>query len=534
VKVAHDAIISQFKVNFANIPASRLVAKLRDDSHNCWGDCAANAAEMQAAIEEWHEAIKDSAPAPTDGGSTTAAPVVLETSESRALATELADTANPLKSNTVKLNTEAAMLNPPMVRKADSNGTYFYVPNNGTNTTLAATATTGGKANMNFKVPYTGSYRVFALVSAPNGNDNSMFVSIPGANVNNRVFEPAVNSKPEWNQVPNTFNLTAGTPYTIEFKQREDGFMVYSVIVTADPAFDGIEVENFFGVTLSFDVSQILKVPGSVFKIDVSDFDLYTYKFSRPRVVSSADVHVKDVKILVNGVYNPQHSTYTVVDTVIKSGANESAGTGYVKCADEGGTCAIPAGAQYEVLYGVMGGGSVTKTLAGGQSVGCNNGIFTDPAVGMAKSCYYKAFDSSFVSDYAMLVIKDKGPTMDKIKFSFGALEVAGGGTAGTTGGAAGGTGETSLTAFAATVYPISRTNCLTCHRTQYPQHSSDNLQMAHDSLVVGGFINFTNPENSKLVQKMRANHNCGSPSQCSALGDAYRNAITEWQRRRP
>ncbi len=30
---------------------SRLVMRLRDEFHNCWGDCAANAAEMQAAIE---------------------------------------------------------------------------------------------------------------------------------------------------------------------------------------------------------------------------------------------------------------------------------------------------------------------------------------------------------------------------------------------------------------------------------------------------------------------------------------------------
>ena len=39
------------KIDLANAEDSRLVVRLRDESHNCWSDCSANAAEVQAQIE---------------------------------------------------------------------------------------------------------------------------------------------------------------------------------------------------------------------------------------------------------------------------------------------------------------------------------------------------------------------------------------------------------------------------------------------------------------------------------------------------
>ncbi len=39
------------KINLDNAAMSRLVVRLRDEHHNCWDDCAANAATMQAAIQ---------------------------------------------------------------------------------------------------------------------------------------------------------------------------------------------------------------------------------------------------------------------------------------------------------------------------------------------------------------------------------------------------------------------------------------------------------------------------------------------------
>jgi hypothetical protein len=57
VKQAHDIVVNQFKVNFSNVASSRLVAKLRDEAHNCWSDCTDNANEMQEAIQKWANAV---------------------------------------------------------------------------------------------------------------------------------------------------------------------------------------------------------------------------------------------------------------------------------------------------------------------------------------------------------------------------------------------------------------------------------------------------------------------------------------------
>lgn len=465
VAIAHDAVIAGFKVNFSNIPASRLVAKLRDDNHNCWGVCAENAAEMQAAIEEWNQAIKDS------GVDNTPVDTAVYTDETDTMEMEFADATNPLKSNTIRLNVEAAMLKAPMVlaRPAGSEA-YVSVPNNNL-PTLANNDVNAGTALMNFKVPTSGSYTVWGLVHAPADVDNLFFVNIKngaGTSVVTggvRTWNVPVGTKFEWRQVPNTAaNLVAGTNYTLELRQGEDGARAAGFIVTSDPAFNGMEIGDFFGITLAFDLSQQLRTPGISFQVDVIDYDLYSYKFSKPRIVSStATTYVKGVKIYVNDIYSPQHSTYTLVDKIV----------------------------------------SPTDTL---------------------------------LSNYSMIVIKDKPSNGDQIKFSFDQLSISTGTT--TAGGATGATGggvgsQTSLMAFQSTVYPISRNSansCVGCHTAVSPRHSSDNTLTAHDAALT--VVDFNNPQNSRIVTKLRVDrHNCGA--KCDSLATEYQNMILEWKNRR-
>lgn len=464
VAKAHDAVISGFKVNFANIPASRLVVKLRDENHNCWSSCAENAAEMQAAIEEWNQAIKDS-------GVQDNSPVdtAIYTAETDTMEMEFMDSSNPVKSNTIKLNIEAAMLKAPMIlsRPAGTEA-YLSVPNNN-QAALAVADNAAGTASMNFTVPASGQYRVWGLVHGPTTDDNAFFVNIKnGATIvpnGSRQWDIPVGTKFEWRQVTNLLpNLVAGTNYTLELRQREDGARLAGFIVTSDTAFNGTEIGDFFGITLNFDLSQELRTPGVSFQIDVIDFDLYSYKFSKPRIVSStATTYVKGIKIYVNDIYSPQHSTYTLVDKV-----------------------ATP----------------------------------TD----------------NILSNYSMIVIKDKPMNGDQIKFSFDQLSISTG--MATAGGATGSTGggvgtQTSLEAFQATVYPISRNSansCVGCHMNVSPRHSSDNTLTAHDAALT--VVDFNNPQNSRIVNKLRIDrHNCGA--QCDAIANEYQNMILEWKNRR-
>ncbi|UCG71931.1 MAG: LamG domain-containing protein [Chromatiales bacterium] len=59
ITVAYEA--AKPKIDLNSPPDSRLVIRLRDEFHNCWDDCAANAAEMQAAIQAFADSVPLSA-----------------------------------------------------------------------------------------------------------------------------------------------------------------------------------------------------------------------------------------------------------------------------------------------------------------------------------------------------------------------------------------------------------------------------------------------------------------------------------------
>ena len=68
---AHAKVVSSGKVNLSSPVNSRLVQRLISDRHNCWGDCAANGAEMQAAIEKWANAAGSDSTTPDSVAKTT-------------------------------------------------------------------------------------------------------------------------------------------------------------------------------------------------------------------------------------------------------------------------------------------------------------------------------------------------------------------------------------------------------------------------------------------------------------------------------
>lgn len=329
VDEAHDAAYS--KVNFANIPGSRLVRKLRDENHNCWSNCAENADEMQAAIEDWYAAIEESEGSnPTTPINLPPDVVLLKTAQTMSISQELANTANPLKSNTVAINVGSAMVTAPMVKAADGFGDFIHVPDDGTNQTLTATDPSAGVARMNIKLPATAAasnYRIWGYVLAPDANSNAFFAGIaptgtPDAYIGNggaiRNWTIAANANPRWQLFNSNFTIpAAGGNYTLTLREQKDGTKIYRIFVTADTAFNGEDVASYLGVTLSFDISSIVKTPNVKFQVDVSDYDMYTYLLSRPRIVTpTQNIRVKNVRLMVNNVWSPQNSTYTTVDKI--------------------------------------------------------------------------------------------------------------------------------------------------------------------------------------------------------------------------
>ena len=75
VQTAFRAVVDNQKVRLLDPGRSRLVRRLADDKHFCWSDCNSNAADMQAAIQSWADAVVTTTPPdPNDPNNATPPP----------------------------------------------------------------------------------------------------------------------------------------------------------------------------------------------------------------------------------------------------------------------------------------------------------------------------------------------------------------------------------------------------------------------------------------------------------------------------
>ncbi len=320
VAQAHDAVLNAYKVNFDNIPSSRMAAKLRDEAHNCWsGDCSADADQMERAIADWKAQIgavtRPDASEPEEE-------MGLETMESRTLNEEL-DPDNARDSGTLALESSSASLRAPMVTGTDGDINYIHVPNgNGGN--LGNNNNAAGIGYLSFDNSMSDNYKIYALVDAPNGSDNSFHIKVDNGNYIEWHIEQT--SGFEWREVTNTANMNtvdffipAGNGHMLEVRQREDGTKISRVVVSNDPNVNLNDVSNAVIATITYDISAIVGVPAT-FSVDIQEYDMYSYKLSNPTLTSSSRLRIKNIKPLINGNYNPQHATYTLVDATTMGG----------------------------------------------------------------------------------------------------------------------------------------------------------------------------------------------------------------------
>lgn len=333
---AHDAVVNAYKVNFDNIPSSRMVAKLRDEAHNCWSaDCNADAAQMEQAIQDW-KAQMDAVGSPVDPGP--APSIGLETSESRTLNEEL-DPENAMDSGTIVLEASASSLKAPMVTGTAGELTYIHVPN-GNGGLLGNNNNAAGIGYLNFDSTASDNYKIYGLVDAPNGSDNSFHIKIDNGSYQEWHIE-ATNGF-EWREVTNTsamnpvnFFIPAGNGHILEVRQREDGTKISRVVISNDPNINLNDVSNAVIATITYDISALVGVQAS-FSIDIQEYDMYSYKLSNPRINANTRIRVRNIKPLINGSYNPQHATYTLVDTTTLGGTTVLSERALIALKDQG------------------------------------------------------------------------------------------------------------------------------------------------------------------------------------------------------
>jgi hypothetical protein len=317
---AYDALMITNKVNFDNIPSSRMVQKLRDGNHNCWSNCEDDASSMEQSLTAWKTLQEELIGSNNNNNSNNNSTNL--TSESDFLSVIL-NPNNAIDNGSIALPMSGAMVAAPMVLANN----YIWVPDMG-GVNLQNNNAAAGHGYINFRTNSAGSYKLFGLVDAPDGANDSFHlrITLNGTPVTNFFEWHVVNTTGfEWRELSNTsaqtpvaFNLAANTDYSLDITQREDGTKISDVVITDDALFDPINYSPAIKATITYDISTISGIAGTTFQIDVEEFDIYSYKFSNPRInTSTTNIHVKDVKIYINGSYNPQHATYTLVDTII-------------------------------------------------------------------------------------------------------------------------------------------------------------------------------------------------------------------------
>lgn len=310
VNEAFNAVINNSKVDLSNPANSRLVLKLKNENHNCWGNCADNSSEMEAQVLKWKSLISG-----TTADVTSAAITGKTSKESLTIKAEL----NSEDSDIVTLMTEAASLKSPMVLAKEGEISYVTSPSG----VKDLNSTTAGSATINFSVPTSESYRVFMYVNAPNDSSDSLYTKVVGFDYKDWFIGKT--SGYEWREVTNTasktkteFYLQSDRSYSLEIRQKEPGVKVSKVLLTSDVDYTPGGTQGALQkATISISIADISGVSDAYFDIDIEEFDLYSYKVSNPRIRSSKDLKVKQLKILVNGSFNSQHATYLPVNKTI-------------------------------------------------------------------------------------------------------------------------------------------------------------------------------------------------------------------------
>lgn len=313
---AHDAIVNNAKVNFENPAQSRMVLKLTQ-GHNCWGDCNQNAQEMLDSINDWIYLRQES-----NTGNSDVEGLVTNESETVAAVLDPNSTGN---AGDVILNMQASMTAAPMVKASESGLDYIWVPNGTHAATLANNNNTAGRAYITAQIPSAGRYKMFGLVRSYSGSDDSFHIKVGS----NNYFEWHVGDNTngyKWVEITRgsgrstvRYDLNA-TNYQIEVREREDGTKLSKILFTDDLQMSADELGGGPEATLRYSLNGLAPGSNAEFRVDISIYDMYSYRLANPRIVlPTGTLQVKNVRPLVNGSWNPQHSTYTIVDKSVTS-----------------------------------------------------------------------------------------------------------------------------------------------------------------------------------------------------------------------
>jgi hypothetical protein len=318
---AFQALSNAKKINFENTIQSRLVLRMSQDLHNCWGDCSENATIMKSAIDNWKAGLES-------GSAGTGKGFPFKSAELNLTQVRTIKTANPTSPGIIVFEAESTTLKAPFIVTANgvaSSGKIISTSTGGAAPAgLAGTVpdlSSLGSFTIDFEVDEDGFYQVFAKVIAPSNNENTVYYRLNDEAA--KTWTMGTTATLDWRQMSQDeapagaikFELTKGA-HKLTIFQAEDRILFDKFVITNRTlgAFDSYEVSPLNNAALIFNLKPLINLDVS-FAIAVEKLDEATYLLRAPVLLNNSgkNISIKGIYPLLNGVWSEQNATFSKV-----------------------------------------------------------------------------------------------------------------------------------------------------------------------------------------------------------------------------
>jgi hypothetical protein len=324
VEKAHLAFLDRAGFDkFAGIEQTLPVKKMHE-AHNCWDGSTKTCIDMMTSkMELWLKDLEANGYKPK--------PVVYPNATADVMLSAAAPITLTIPPEYAFGGVDKATLAAPFTMATDDvDGAIKSYATSPAGTARANNANVAQSITWNLDVKAPGNYFVWARVKTEADTGNEFFFR-GGANGAATAFIAPVTGKDTWKWAqmmvvqnnqntanPFMFNVAAAgqTPVAIVF--REATAKINQIVLTTKPDFNGDQFTRTF-----MDIAVPLKVPGvEGAKIIATVWENTVEEGKRSlgvkelKIESPVPLHVKGIYPLINGIYNTNHGTYTLVDTV--------------------------------------------------------------------------------------------------------------------------------------------------------------------------------------------------------------------------
>ncbi|MCX6129471.1 MAG: hypothetical protein NTX25_10470 [Proteobacteria bacterium] len=324
IQAAHKSFLLRVNFDkFTSVDQTPIIAKMRQN-HNCWQAGAKKCVEvMDTAIKLWLADLSTYGFTPSP---------MMYPNKTKDVAFSSAQKSSVIIDSTQYAGAsvqQATLADPFVIGTDDVDGSIasYAMGRAGTPAiTDGAGPSSAQFISFNVNVKATGTYRLWARVKTPSDLNNGFFVALNNNSIN--FFDTPVTGPMLWKWVqfaiPNSsgdpipieipVTTTGGIPLTILFRAPE-AKINYVVMTQKMDEFDGEQFSNQF-----YDVAVELPFPNS--RILAMIWEKTTAEGKKSlgvrelRIESPMRLHVKTIYPLINGVFNQNQSTYTIVDTI--------------------------------------------------------------------------------------------------------------------------------------------------------------------------------------------------------------------------